>query len=821
MAHIKRVIFSLILLFVQIQFSYGQTNNSPLPVHALLNLSHSLENESGSFASFNKAMEHKLWGVFIEMEDRNGELLISFPDKNTIPFVNILYQIRKLSESARYESPLVIRYNGSSEDIQQKINETNLEQELFIRDSIISPEKYFLLVHKTANEDGFQNVRLKDIKFVERGRSIENDSIIYSNANKMGLFVSSIFEDEDNIRYGNEAEILRIYVNTWSNNGLPPVFLEVNSYKKSMDAIINALINFPRISGRVELSDANIGGIGWKEHPNTKTVGNYSFPVINTSNKTVTPVKPGFRFNPAKVKFKDGKQVMEQNFTQIPLAIHEKLMGYYPFDNDIKDITGKNSAKRLIGAKFKQGRLDGDSHLQLFRGDFVELPETKNFKLKNNSLTISVWVKVEEYHSDYLAILCNSERLFRKGLQLALRNEKPYFGFWNMDLAGKTIVKPGTWNHIVGTYNFENKEMSLYLNGKLDTRMGDIYSFIGEGQMFVARASDGHEFNGSVDNLMIWNRALGDKEIEYLYKNKNVSVPVSSKGYRNVYVAALAFIILIISGIFIISKRRRTPALSERKDIERNKQEAKTMFKAVKSPGQSKLIPNQNNIFLFGVFRFYNKKGENITQQFTPKIRDIFILILIYSIQEENGIQSKKLSELLWPDLTEMNAMNNKRVNINRLKNVISDIDGVELIVEKKFYKIRFTEPCFCDFEQLILADKSGEYRQSTLEALSRGKFLESVDQLWADKLKSSFWDKHFDSVIKIIENTSLQEEMRVKAADVILINDPVSELAIKTKVEILRNQGKNKLAEIEFETFCKEYRNYYSEDFGKSLKEL
>ena len=54
---------------------------------------------------------------------------------------------------------------------------------------------------------------------------------------------------------------------------------------------------------------------------------------------------------------------------------------------------------------------------------------------------------------------------YQQGIHLLIRNRKPYFGFYNNDLQGKTVLEAGKWYHLVWRYNKLSGEQAIYLNG--------------------------------------------------------------------------------------------------------------------------------------------------------------------------------------------------------------------------------------------------------------------------------------------------------------------------------------------------------------------
>jgi hypothetical protein len=66
--------------------------------------------------------------------------------------------------------------------------------------------------------------------------------------------------------------------------------------------------------------------------------------------------------------------------------------------------------------------------------------------------------------------------------------------------------------------------------------------------------------------------------------------------------------------------------------------------------------PTQNYIQLFGDFKVLDRFGNDITTQFTPKLKQLFLLILLYSQRSKNGISTKELTDILWEGYSYQNA---------------------------------------------------------------------------------------------------------------------------------------------------------------------
>lgn len=155
-----------------------------------------------------------------------------------------------------------------------------------------------------------------------------------------------------------------------------------------------------------------------------------------------------------------------------------------------------------------------------------------------------------------------------------------------------------------------------------------------------------------------------------------------------------------------------------------------TTEKTDTNPGKTETPAKPNSIYLFGDFTVRDKKNRDITYMFSAQLKQIFCLILQYSATED-GIASQRLSAILWPDKPADKVKNSRGVTINHLRKVLSELNGIELIYDKGYFKIAQTGEFYCDYTrciQIISSHEVEKHRDELAEILSRGKFLQLSD---------------------------------------------------------------------------------------------
>jgi hypothetical protein len=89
-------------------------------------------------------------------------------------------------------------------------------------------------------------------------------------------------------------------------------------------------------------------------------------------------------------------------------------------------------------------------------------------------------------------------------------------------LFGDLVFQPEEWNHITFVYDFVEERrsiMKLYVNGELDAIRTNAGSYsISSGEFSIGSSSEGN-FDGVLDEILVFDRVLLDEEISAIYTN--------------------------------------------------------------------------------------------------------------------------------------------------------------------------------------------------------------------------------------------------------------------------------------------------------------
>ncbi len=162
--------------------------------------------------------------------------------------------------------------------------------------------------------------------------------------------------------------------------------------------------------------------------------------------------------------------------------------------------------------------------------DYLSVSNTTNFNFSTGDFTLSAWIKPNASAGSILSNLnCPSTNgcnyfMFNYQTDTTLRINTYQAGVGERDLNVTVSSLIGAWHHVVAIRS--NGYVSLYLDGSLigtpATSTQDISN--GNNTLFSGRMYNGvwvYPFNGLIDEVGIWNRALSTSQITSLYNSGN------------------------------------------------------------------------------------------------------------------------------------------------------------------------------------------------------------------------------------------------------------------------------------------------------------
>jgi hypothetical protein len=220
-------------------------------------------------------------------------------------------------------------------------------------------------------------------------------------------------------------------------------------------------------------------------------------------------------------------------------ALEDGLVAHYPLDGDVTDISLTTNSGIANGATPTLDRFGRADHAFAFDGidDFLQIPHNSSLNMSINGFAVSFFVKVD------LNAIGSAFTLFDKiarsscltanngwTLQNALTGASLTFAYADfasfIKLPGPTLIDDD-WHHIV--VRSSNSQLSFFIDG---VNFSTNYLFAkpagNSAPLLVGKSGCGNDlfFQGALDDIRFYGRALSDDEIMTLYTQVPEQAPI-------------------------------------------------------------------------------------------------------------------------------------------------------------------------------------------------------------------------------------------------------------------------------------------------------
>jgi arabinan endo-1,5-alpha-L-arabinosidase len=214
-------------------------------------------------------------------------------------------------------------------------------------------------------------------------------------------------------------------------------------------------------------------------------------------------------------------------------SIRQSLVLHFTFDqleNDgkVTDMSGKENHGKAAEVGWTANGRKGGAYVFSADGSQVRVPD--NNSLDSGQITLAVWIKTTSPGSGWRRVI---DKSFSDGFAMSVSGEVPIkqnrgkVGFEigpNHWLLSDMIVTDGQWHHLVAT--FDGMAQTLYIDGKPQgqvPRWSGRISANGFDLTIGCNRSNppqgfGRSFVGTLDEPMIFSRALTPAEVEFLFE---------------------------------------------------------------------------------------------------------------------------------------------------------------------------------------------------------------------------------------------------------------------------------------------------------------
>lgn len=767
-------------------------------------------------------------GMQFNLTEQNGKISLAGSQHN---FTAILEKINQfLTTDSAKVIPVFIHFEGNIQVLDSIISHSEIATSIFYlprgeawptMEYMIQADRRILFFVSGNMENPGRTLHFTDDYIFQISANRVNTGI--SKRTNLELFLVNNFETlpVNTTPGSNIQNLVPDYINflleSWTRYGKKPNFIFVGDKILNFDFIISQLNSFTWITGTIRGAGKTFEKVHWKNPEVSVTGGRFNFPYRGGDELTLTPFVPGYRMTPEQIIVTGEMEVPESyHIMATPVDLSQGLTGSFHFEEKIQNILSPEKTYSGDNYSFSQ---------DIERGTVLRLPENSNvnlgtpeiFGLRNSSFTVSCFVKfIEILDFGDNAVLGNYESEYRKGLHLILRSGHPYFGLWANDYISEEKLEPNVWYHLVWRYIIETGEQAIFLNGRNIGSSEGHPPFSGTGDIHIGSAlSQGASLRGYIDDLHIWNRPLGAEEITRLALNEEVKTKEESQTTqsfleKNALKTGLAFIAILIIAVIVYFIFRKKKTATE---------------------GNPVWLPEKNTsnqIHLFGGFKAIDRDGTDISVQFTPKIKELFLFILIATLKNQNGASVSEIDDQLWNGLPAKKVSNNRAVTLNKLRKILQKFDGVEIVTQNGHLLAKTEKSFFCDYaEAYKLCQIAGGMDKTQLEAffhlVKNGRFLKGLSWDWLDEIRGYTGNQVIDNLLKLAAYYNNENDLpKMEAlAKRILEYDDLNEEATWLQVWVLRQLNNIHQARFQFESFCMKYKNTLGENYPMSFEQF
>ncbi|MDR2148740.1 MAG: hypothetical protein LBE91_20050 [Tannerella sp.] len=248
-----------------------------------------------------------------------------------------------------------------------------------------------------------------------------------------------------------------------------------------------------------------------------------------------------------------------------------------------------------------------------------------------------------------------------------------------------------------------------------------------------------------------------------------------------------------------------------------------------------KPVGNRNKkqaIFLFGGFQIKDKNGDDITGEFSPMLKQLFLIILLHTLKEDGkGISSIELNETLWPNKSPDSARNNRSVMLTRLRQLFENVGVLNIESLNSYWVVKLGDEIYCDYQKALalianMKHKNNRTKEEVMKLLSIvsfGELLPNVQVEWIDPFKSNFANQLIDLLVEVAQQdeSAFSSLELVNLADTLLNFDILNDDALKLKCRALVRMGKNGLARAAYNSFAKQYAVLFGTEYNLSFNQV
>ena len=207
------------------------------------------------------------------------------------------------------------------------------------------------------------------------------------------------------------------------------------------------------------------------------------------------------------------------------------LVGYWPFNGNANDLSGSNLNGTVNGSSLTTDRFNNSNSAYNYNGTSNNIVVLNSTILNVENWSVSAWYKTSVNSNTIQRITTKQTGSVGNSNVFAIlfQNGKVYGSFYNgsteVITSDNSITSDGNWHHVVYIRNQNLNKLYIYVDNVLkDSTTNSFGNLANTANLFIGSSGAGTNiqwWNGKIDDIGIWNRALTTDEISNLY-NANI-----------------------------------------------------------------------------------------------------------------------------------------------------------------------------------------------------------------------------------------------------------------------------------------------------------